>query len=66
MIIRLSLTPENGGEKDPLDIIISGPAIPRGHTAPIRIIGMLELLEQGKQADKLIRRFWRHLVRQGS
>ena len=57
MILRLPLTAENGGDKDPLDIIISGPAIPRGHTAPIRIIGMLELLEQGKQADKLIRRF---------
>ncbi len=54
MIPRTLLSAESGGDGDPLDVIAFGSAIPRGHAVRTRIVGVLELLDRGKQDDKLI------------
>ena len=54
MIPRTLLSAESGGDGDPLDVIAFGSAIPRGHAVRTRIVGILELLDRGKQDDKLI------------
>jgi inorganic pyrophosphatase len=45
---------ENGGDGDPLDVIVLGPPIERGMVVPCKVIGMLEMLDHGEQDDKLI------------
>ena len=48
------LSKENGGDGDPLDILVLGPAVPRGSVVEAKIIGVLRLLDKGQQDDKLI------------
>lgn len=43
-----------GGDGDPLDIIALGPAMERGKAIPVRIIGILRMVDRGQQDDKLI------------
>jgi len=43
-----------GGDGDPLDVILLGPAIPRGTVVRARVIGVLELLDGGEQDDKIL------------
>jgi inorganic pyrophosphatase len=43
-----------GGDGDPLDIIVLGPAVSRGTIQQIRIIGAIKLLDKGEQDDKII------------
>lgn len=45
---------ESGGDGDPLDVIVLGPAIPRGSVVKACLIGVLKLLDKGEQDDKLI------------
>ncbi len=54
MIPRTILPKELGGDGDPLDIIVLGPAQTRGAVISVRIIGVLELLDGGEQDDKLL------------
>jgi inorganic pyrophosphatase len=54
MVPRTLAPFEQGGDGDPLDVIILGPPIERGMVVPCKIIGMLELLDRGEQDDKLI------------
>ncbi len=54
MIPQTLLPKEEGGDGDPLDILILGPALPRGLVVPVKVIGMLKLLDRGEQDDKLI------------
>ncbi|MHC4267195.1 MAG: inorganic diphosphatase [Planctomycetota bacterium] len=54
MIPGTILSKESGGDGDPLDVIILGPAIPRGSVVKARLIGVLKLLDKGEQDDKLI------------
>ncbi len=54
MIPRTLLSKELGGDGDPLDILVLGPARPRGSVVEARIIGVLKLLDGGEQDDKLI------------
>lgn len=50
-----TLLPESeGGDGDPIDVMILGPALERGAVVPCKLIGMLELLDGGEQDDKLI------------
>ncbi|MCB1615541.1 MAG: inorganic diphosphatase [Pseudomonadales bacterium] len=51
---RSLLPHELGGDGDPLDVIVLGPAVPRGSVIPVKIIGVLRLLDKGEQDDKLI------------
>lgn len=53
--IPQTLSPKDrGGDGDPLDVIILGPAFNRGSLVEIRLIGVLKLKDRGEQDDKLI------------
>src|SRR5690554_4621208 len=54
MIPQTLLPKALGGDGDPLDVIVLGPAIERGRIAPCKIIGMLALLDNGEQDNKLL------------
>lgn len=54
MIPRTLLPKELGGDGDPLDVIVLGPAVPRGSVVRAKLIGALKLLDGGEQDDKLI------------
>lgn len=54
MIPNTILPKSQGGDGDPLDIILLGPAVARGSVQKVSIIGVLELLDNGEQDDKLI------------
>jgi inorganic pyrophosphatase len=54
MIPRTILPKEMGGDGDPLDVILLGPAVPRGEVVRARVVGVLELLDDGERDDKLI------------
>lgn len=43
-----------GGDGDPLDVLVLGPAMPRGTVASVRVIGIIRLVEKGEQDHKLI------------
>lgn len=49
-----ALPKELGGDGDPLDVLILGQAIPRGEVVGVRLIGVLKMLDDGEQDDKLI------------
>ena len=53
-IPRTLLPKELGGDGDPLDVIVAGPSLPRGLLVKCRLIGVLRLLDEGEQDDKLI------------
>ena len=54
MIPRTLLPKENGGDGDPLDVVVIGPAEPRGSIVDCKIIGVLHLIDDFEQDDKLI------------
>ncbi|MFC5387711.1 inorganic diphosphatase [Aquamicrobium segne] len=49
-----ALPKELGGDGDPLDVIVLGQAVPRGEVVSVRLIGVLKMLDDGEQDDKLI------------
>jgi inorganic pyrophosphatase len=54
-MIPRSLLPEHeGGDGDPLDVLVLGPAAPRGAVIRVHLIGVLRLLDDGERDDKLI------------
>ena len=54
MIPQTLLSEASGGDGDPLDVIVLGPAIERGRVVSVKLIGVLRLLDGGEQDDKLI------------
>ena len=54
MIPRTILPEKQGGDGDPLDVLILGPSMKRGRVVRCRVIGILYLLDRGEQDDKLI------------
>ena len=54
MIPKTLLPKESGGDGDPLDVIVLGPAQPRGSVIKCKLIGVLRLIDGGDQDDKLI------------
>ena len=54
MIPGTVMSKEMGGDGDPLDAIILGPALPRGSVAQAKLIGVLKLLDKGERDDKLL------------
>lgn len=54
MVPRTVLAKEAGGDGDPLDALILGPAIARGTVVRARLIGVLRLIDGGEKDDKVI------------
>jgi inorganic pyrophosphatase len=54
MIPGTVLSKEQGGDGDPLDVIVIAPAVPRGSVVKASPIGVLKLLDGGEQDDKII------------
>jgi inorganic pyrophosphatase len=54
MVPRTLLPKEQGGDGDPLDVIVLGPAAERGAVVETRIVGVLRLMDDGEQDDKLL------------
>lgn len=54
MIPSTVMSPSMGGDGDPLDILVLGPAIPRGLVVKVRVIGVLKAKDKGQQDDKII------------
>lgn len=54
MIPRTLLPAQMGGDGDPLDVVLLGPAVPRGSVVTARPVGVLELLDTGEDDDKII------------
>lgn len=43
-----------GGDGDPLDVLVLGPAVPRGSVIAVRLLGVLAMQDGGETDDKLI------------
>jgi inorganic pyrophosphatase len=54
MVPQTLLAKEAGGDGDPLDVLILGSAVARGSIVSVRPIGVLKLLDEGEQDDKII------------
>ena len=54
MVPKTLLPKELGGDGDPVDVIVLGPAVARGSVIQAKLIGVLKLLDKGEQDDKLI------------
>jgi inorganic pyrophosphatase len=54
MIPGTLLPRESGGDGDPLDAVLLGPALERGSVAVARPIGALLLLDEGERDDKVL------------
>ena len=54
MVPRTLLPKELGGDGDPLDIILLGPPLNRGDVVSAKLLGVLKLLDNREQDDKLI------------
>ena len=54
MIPRTLLPKEQGGDGDPLDVLLLGPALERGAVVSARPIGVLRLLDGGESDDKIL------------
>jgi len=54
MVPRTLLSKEQGGDGDPLDVIVLGPAVPRGTVLRARPVGILRLLDGGEIDDKVL------------
>jgi inorganic pyrophosphatase len=54
MIPRTLLAAEDGGDGDPLDVLVLGPALPRGSVARVRLVGVLRAFDGGERDDKLL------------
>lgn len=54
MVPRTALPKKLGGDGDPLDVLVLGPAIERGSVVAVRPIGVLQMLDDGERDDKIV------------
>ena len=54
MIPRTLLPETSGGDGDPLDVLVLGPAVERGSVVQARVLGVLKMLDGGEADHKLI------------
>jgi inorganic pyrophosphatase len=54
MVPQTLLKAEDGGDGDPLDVLILGEPLERGSLVGTKLIGVLKLLDRNEQDDKLI------------
>lgn len=45
---------KTGGDGDPLDVLVLGGSIKRGEVVPIKILGVLRLIDEGESDEKLV------------
>lgn len=48
------LAKELGGDGDPLDILLLGPAYKRGQVVKTKVIGLMKMFDKGERDDKLV------------
>jgi len=54
IIPRAVLSKRRGGDGDPLDVLVLGPATARGALVPVRVIGVMRMIDRGEIDDKLL------------
>ena len=54
MIPGTKLPKELGGDGDPLDVLVLGESISRGSVVQVKLIGVMNILDDGERDDKLI------------
>jgi len=54
LIPQTLLSKQEGGDGDPLDVLVLGPSATRGEVVECKLIGVLRLKDRGEQDDKLI------------
>ena len=54
MIPKTLLPVEDGGDGDPLDVLVLGEPLEKGSIVDVRFIGVLSMLDEGEIDDKLI------------
>ena len=54
MVPQTLMPKSEGGDGDPLDVIVLGPAVPRGSVIQVRLVGVMRFLDHGEQDDKLL------------
>ena len=54
MIPNTILPKSEGGDGDPLDVLLLGVTQPRGSVQKVRIVGVMKLLDNGEQDDKIL------------
>lgn len=54
MIPGTLIAAEDGGDGDPLDVLVLGPALPRGSIARVHLVGVLRMRDQGERDDKIL------------
>ena len=54
IVPRAVLGKEIGGDGDPLDVLVLGPAMPRGTVASVKVLGIIHLVDGGETDDKLL------------
>lgn len=48
------LSKANGGDGDPLDVLVLGDALPRGSVQQVKLLGVMRMTDNAEQDDKLI------------
>ncbi len=54
MIPGTLLSKDDGGDGDALDVLVLGPAVPRGSVIAVHVIGLMKFLDDGEQDDKIL------------
>jgi len=54
MVPKTLLPKSMGGDGDPLDVLVISESVPRGSVVQAKLIGILKMLDDGDQDDKLI------------
>lgn len=54
MVPGTVMAAEDGGDGDPLDVIVLGPTLPRGSVHPVRVVGVMWAIDGGERDDKLL------------
>lgn len=54
MIPQSKLSKRLGGDDDPLDVVVLGPAFPRGAVVPVKVLGVMRATDAGEIDDKII------------
>lgn len=54
IVTNTLLAKEDGGDGDPLDVLVLGTALPQGTIQKVRLIAVMRMLDNGEQDDKLL------------